>query len=123
MTNCLEQLEGRFSICKLDSLAEICWTDPFLFFSRTDQEISIVCRSDRKPKHCIASEEGFAGIRICGTLDFSLVGILAKIAAVLADAQISVFAVSTYDTDYLFIREESCGMALDALSKASYHIS
>lgn len=114
----LEILRPAFSVCKLADIQTEDLSGEFVFFARTDNEISLVCPSGAAPVRAVAREDGWRAIRVAGALDFSLIGILADITARLAERQISVFAVSTYDTDYLLIKRERLGDAAEALSQA-----
>lgn len=116
----IQPIEGRFTVCQVSDPALIDWTKSFTFAARTDQELSLVCRTADAPEHTIRREDGWRAFRICGPLDFSLVGVLAGIASILAEERISIFAVSTYDTDYVLVREERFGKALDALRSRGY---
>lgn len=118
----LTALPHPFSVCKLNSLADTDLSAEFCFLSKTDEEISLVCPTDRVPPDTAAREDGWRGMRVCGVLDFSLVGILANIATILADAGVSVFAVSTYNTDYILVKNEHLECAVKALSDAGYEI-
>lgn len=116
----LEPLPGDFTVCKP---RDASWQDkPFHFLSRTDGERSLVCPTSDAPEGCIAREDGWRGLRVQGALDFSLVGILARLSNALAEAGVSLFAVSTYDTDYLFVKSESWENALAALRGAGCRI-
>ncbi|MBW8728295.1 MAG: ACT domain-containing protein [Inquilinus limosus] len=79
------------------------WSDPFVTVSRTRDELSVVCPEARVPTEAQA-ERGWRGFKVEGPLDFALTGILARLAAPLAEAGISIFAISTFDTDYLLVR-------------------
>lgn len=116
----LEKLDFDISVCKAATATDICLQTDFLFVGKTDKEISVVCRTEDTPKHTIARDDGWRGFRIRGTLDFSLVGILAKISAILAENDIGIFAVSTYDTDHIFVKKENFSAAIRALSDAGY---
>ena len=74
------------------------------------------------PANVIRRDDGWKGFRIQGILDFSLVGILSKIAALLAENSVPIFAVSPYNTDYVLTKAEHCEKALDALKQAGYTI-
>ncbi len=112
----LEALPGVFTVCKPK---EPVWQDrPFHFLARTDSEFSLVCPTPDAPKACEAREDGWRGLRVAGQLEFSLVGILSRLASALAAAGVSLFAVSTYDTDYLFVKYEAYEKALDTLRGA-----
>lgn len=118
----IEALNGEFAVCRLKSLPDITEHDRFCFLSVTDGEISLVCPSVRIPGSAEKVENGWRGFRISGTLDFSLIGILAKVASLLANEKISIFAVSTYDTDYVFTKSDAFDRALAVLSENGYKI-
>lgn len=90
---------GGLFPCKFES--------EYSFIGKTDEEKSLVCITDEVPANVIQRDDGWKAFRIQGVLDFSLIGILAKIAAALADNGISIFAVSTYNTDYVLMKREN----------------
>ena len=113
----LSVLPGRFSICRLESHATLpAWVLGGTFWSmtRTADELSIVCASDVVPSD-VRAESGWAALRVCGPLDFAQTGIVAELSRCLAAATVSVFVVSTYDTDYLLIPERDLDRAVAAL--------
>jgi hypothetical protein len=87
--------------------------------TRTSEELSVVCRAEAVPPE-VASERGWRAIRVAGTLDFSLTGVLASLAAPLAEANLSIFALSTYDTDYVLVRDDGLERAVAALTAAGH---
>ncbi|MBE5769876.1 MAG: ACT domain-containing protein [Clostridiales bacterium] len=119
----LELLPQKFSVCQIENPGQADLTAPFTFLSRTDEEISLVCESEKAPKDVLKREDGWRGLRIAGPLDFSLIGILAKIAGLLAAQKISIFALSTYNTDYVLVKEEKLSAALDTLKKSGYTLN
>ena len=118
----LEQLPMPFSVCKVADFSGIDVDQPFCFTGRTDDEKSLVCPTERVPDNTTQREDGWRAFRICGELDFSLIGILAGISGILASNQIGIFAISTYNTDYILTKEENHRRALDALKNAGYTI-
>ena len=118
----LKKLPYSFTICKLTDASDINFKSEFCFFSRTDQEISLVCKTVDTPQNIINREDGWRGFRIEGTLDFSLLGILSKISTILAENKIGIFVVSTYNTDYVFVKDNSYEKAMNILSDAGYTI-
>ena len=118
----LEQLSPRFSVCKVKDFAGTDLTQPFCFTGTTDEENSLVCPESLVPDNTLERDDGWRGIRIIGQLDFSLIGILARISGVLASDGIGIFAVSTYNTDYIFTKEENFDKALKALKGAGYEV-
>lgn len=116
----LQFLQGTYAVCKIAKAAPVDWNQPFVSVTATGEEVSLVCREEDMPADCIAAETGWKAFRIEGQLDFSLVGILAEIARILAEEKISIFAVSTYDTDTIFIKAEHAEQAAAALAKEGY---
>ena len=116
----LKIIDTDFSICKITDLSAVNLDDPFIFIAKTDEEISLVCSTEDVPKSVIEQNDGWKAIRIEGALDFSLIGILAKITTLLADHSISVFVVSTFNTDYILVKEEKLQQAIIALEGAGY---
>lgn len=119
----LKVLPQELTICKAGEVpADILDLD-VVFFARTDEEVSIVCETKDVPELTIEREDGWRALRIEGMLDFSLVGILSKLSAVLAAAGIGIFAVSTYNTDYVLVKGEDLADAIDALTAAGYEMT
>ena len=118
----LQVLPGAFTVCKVAGMEGVDIAAPFCFTARTDGEWSLTCETERVPPHTVAREDGWRMLRIIGTLDFSLVGILAAVSAVLAEAKVGIFAVSTYDTDYILMKADRLSEGLDALRRAGYTI-
>ena len=118
----LEVLPRRFSVCRLKDHAGISADAQFLFFAKTDEEFSLVCPEDSVPDAVEIRDDGWRTFRIRGILDFSLIGILAGISSVLADAGVGIFAVTTYNTDYILVKEENLTKAAVALESAGYRV-
>jgi len=97
----------------------IDWSDPFVTVSRTRDELSVVCPEARLPPGFEEAERGWRGFKVEGPLDFALTGILARLAAPLAEAGISIFAISTFDTDYLLVRSGDLAAATTVLQQAN----
>ena len=118
----LEILDGSFTIYRLSSKDEIpphIYQSKFFSITKTEDELSIVCSSSIHVDS-ERSEPGWSGIKVIGPLDFSLTGILADISDVLAIAKISIFAISTFDTDYILLKTEKLQAARNALQQAEY---
>ena len=116
----IRELNYKLTICKLKSINDIDISKEFYFIGKTDEEISLVCRTEDVPENTVERDDGWKGFRIQGVLDFSLVGILSKLSGILADNGIGIFAVSTYNTDYILVKEENYSKALTALTNAGY---
>ena len=118
----LQVLRERFTVCKLDHFKKADLSVPFCFLSHTDEECSLVCPTAVVPAETLAREDGWKAFRVEGELDFGLVGILSAITSLLAEKKIPVFAVSTYNTDYVFLKEDKLPTALWILSQNGYQI-
>lgn len=118
----LQQLQRDFSVCKVESAATVDLTKSFTFLSVTDDEISLVCETKNVPSNTTNIEHGWRGLKISGVLDFGLIGILAKITALLAAQEISVFVVSTFNTDYILIKAGNYERAVRILCENGYSI-
>ncbi len=116
----LRLMAGRFAICRLAADAEV----PARFFSvtRTADELSLVCLEEDAPEGA-RGEGGWRAMQVAGPLDFSLTGVLAGIASPLADAGVSIFAVSTFDTDYVLVKEDAMVRAVEALRAHGHEVS
>jgi hypothetical protein len=82
-----------------------------------------VCKTEDTPPGTIERDDGWRGFRIQGVLDFSLIGILSKLSGILAKHNIGIFAVSTYNTDYILVKEENYERALSVLEAEGYRIA
>lgn len=118
----LRKLPYKLTVCKITNIAEIDTNKDFYFIGKTDEEISLVCVTEEAPTNTIEREDGWRGFRIQGVLDFSLIGILSKISGILAENRIGIFAISTFNTDYILVKEEGFERALDVLHKNGYVI-
>ena len=118
----LKKLEHSLTVCKVRDMSEIDTTAEFYFIGKTDEELSLVCKTEDAPVDTIERDDGWQGFRIQGTLDFSLIGILSKLSGILADHKIGIFAVSTYNTDYILVKEENFNRALKALASEGYTV-
>ncbi len=119
----LTLLPKAFSVCKLRVMPELCRFDGFFALAGTGSEISLVCEEAKTPEEAVLTESGWRALEVAGPLVFGLTGILAGISSALAKAGVSIFAVSTYDTDYVLVKEEKLEKAAAALSGAGYEIA
>ena len=121
----LKRISADFSICKLTApvdLEKLAKGSGFWFLAKTDEELSLACETPQVPENTGEREDGFLAFRIEGVLDFSLIGILSKISTVLADHGIGIFAVSTFNTDYILVKKENYEKALKHLADAGYTV-
>jgi hypothetical protein len=120
----LSLLAGHMSVCRLNPAAEIpnwAMKSGFLSITRTDDELSVVCPEEAVPEDA-RSEGGWRVLRLEGPFEFSEVGVLASVVGPLAEADVSVFAVSTYDTDYVLVKEEQLEAAAAALRARGHEV-
>lgn len=118
----LKKLDYAFTVCKAASISDLDLKKDFFFIGKTDEELSLVCLTEDTPEHTTEREDGWKGFRIQGVLDFSLIGILSKLSGILAEQGIGIFAVSTYNTDYILVKDENYDRAMDALEQAGYTV-
>ncbi|MBR5079298.1 MAG: ACT domain-containing protein [Victivallales bacterium] len=118
----MDALGQEFSICKVADYTQINLESPFVFTGSTDEEKSLVCPTELVPQNTVERDDGWKALRIIGMLDFSLVGILARISNILAENSIGIFAVSTFNTDYIFVKRFNFDKAIKALEDAGFII-
>ncbi len=118
----IKAIKGEFSVCKVRDLSKVDLESEFCFIGKTDEETSLVCLTECVPDNCTHREDGWKAMRIQGELDFSLVGILSRIAGLMAENSIGIFAVSTYNTDYILVKRENFQRALNVLSDKGYDV-
>lgn len=118
----IKKIDQDFSVCKVVDYSLVNLNAEYSFIGKTDEEKSLVCITSDVPANVIERDDGWKGFRIQGILDFSLIGILSKIAEILAENSISIFAISTYNTDYVLIKKENYQKALDILEHSGYEI-
>ena len=118
----IEKLPYNLTVCKVNKITDIDTNAGFFFIGKTNEELSLVCKTEDTPLETVEREDGWKGFRICGVLDFSLIGILSKISGILAENKIGIFAVSTYNTDYILVKEDNFEKAMVALAAACYEI-
>ncbi|MEA4853511.1 MAG: ACT domain-containing protein [Christensenella sp.] len=114
--------QGVYAVGLLDHIPQHLPKTGFCSISVGEDEVSLVCREESMPEYSSHIQRGYRLFRIQGTLDFSLIGVIAKISAVLAKEKIPLFCVSTYRTDYFLVEEIYLQRALAALQNAGYRI-
>lgn len=120
----MKLLDGKYGVCRLSTDEAVpSWAFKGEFFSitKTEDELSIVCLEENISEK-IKSEKGWRVLKVEGPLDFSLVGILSKISGLMAKNDISIFAISTYDTDYILIKDENIKKAIEVLNEDYYNV-
>ena len=119
----LKKLPDTFTVSKVEKVTDIDMNSDIYFIGKTDEELSLVCRTEDVPENTVERDDGWRGFRIEGVLDFSLIGILSKLSTILAENQIGIFAVSTYNTDYILVKAENFDRALNVLAAAGYEVT
>ena len=121
----LELLPAEYLICRLPAEAPFpVWArgENLLALIRTADELSVVCEGTDGFPDDVRVEDDWRALKVRGPLDFSLVGVLADLAGALAQADVSIFALSTFDTDYLLVKSADLPTAIDALNQAGHQI-
>jgi hypothetical protein len=123
----LVSLDGLFAVCRLTAETPLpAWAagvpaGSFVSVTRTADELSIVCRQELVPDD-IRCERGWRALRVAGTLDFTLVGVLASLLVPLAEAGVAVFVMSTFDTDYLLVKEDRLDAAVEVVRREGHSV-
>ncbi len=111
------------SVCRLRDVGGIDVSSEFFFLARTPDEVSLVCLTEDVPIEAEKAEHGWGMFRVEGELDFALIGVLSRLTAVLADKGISVFAASTFNTDYILVKKHQLDLARASLAEAGYEVA
>jgi hypothetical protein len=122
----LSLMEARYVVCRFGSRATIpAWADGegLVSITRTQDELSIICPESRLPREVNGKAElGWRCLRLHGPFDFAAVGILASVAQPIAEEGVGIFALSTFDTDYVLVKEHELGHAVAALRRAGHTV-
>lgn len=118
----IKKIRHDFSVCKVVDYSLVDFSKEFMFAGKTDEEASLVCLTSDVPANATKREDGWKAFRIQGILDFSLIGILSAISGILAENEIGIFAISTFNTDYILTKAENFQRAIDVLAYAGYVI-
>lgn len=118
----IQPLEEVFSVCKVEDYSGVEVGQKYCFTGCTDEENSLVCPLKNVPDNTTERDDGWRCFRIKGVLDFSLIGILARISKIMASNGIGIFAISTFNTDYILVKEKNYKNALSYLKSSGYKI-
>ena len=118
----IKRMDYDFTICKVTDYSLVKRNTEYCFIGKTEDENSLVCFTRDVPQNVIKRDDGWKVFRIQGILDFSLIGILSGIAGILAKESISVFAVSTFNTDYMFVKNRNYEKTMEILKQNGYII-
>ena len=119
----LKVIDTEFSVCKVEDYSQVDLNEELVFAGHTDEELSLVCPTSLVPDNTTECNDGWKAFRIEGVLDFSLVGILSRISTCLADNSIGIFAISTFNTDYILVKDGDFEKAIEVLELAGYTIT
>ena len=119
----LHTMRGRYAIARLDASATVpSWPrGDLVSVTRTPDELSIVCSEDAVPQD-VRAERGWRCLAVEGPIPFEMTGVAASLTNALAEARISVFVLSTFDTDYVLVKDDTFGRACDALRAAGHEV-
>lgn len=118
----IKPITEEFAVCQVEDYSQVNLENPFVFTGATDDEKSLVCPLALVPENALSVDKTWSAFRIEGVLDFSLIGILSKMSSLLAENHIGIFAISTYNTDYILTKTTDFQSALRVLEKAGYTI-
>ncbi len=118
----IKRIECDFSVCKVADYSQVDMESGYCFIGKADEENSLVCMTDDVPDNAVKCDHGWKAVRLEGILDFSLIGILSQISMLLAENKIGIFAISTYNTDYILTKKENFDKAVNVLSGAGYEV-
>jgi len=118
----IKAIDKDFSVCKVLDYSKVNFDSEYVFLGKTPFEYSLVCETTEVPLNSTAVENNWKMIKIEGVLDFSLVGIIANISSLLSKNEISVFTISTYNTDYILVKKNNFSLALKILSDNGYDV-
>ena len=118
----IKPITEEFAVCQVEDYSQVNLENPFVFTGATDDEKSLVCPIALVPENALTVDKTWSAFRIEGVLDFSLIGLLSKISSLLAENNIGIFAISTYNTDYILTKTTDFQSALRVLEEAGYQI-
>ena len=118
----IKKIYQDFSICQVEDYSLVNLDSEYSFIAKTEEERSLVCITKEVPSNVIRRDDGWKAFCVQVVLDFSLIGILSEISTILAEHGISIFAVSTYNTDYILIKDTNYEKALEVLKYSGYEI-
>ncbi len=119
----IKKIKHDFSVCKVADYSMVDLSAEYIFIGKTDEEKSLVCPTCDVPSNVTERDDNWKAFRIQGILDFSLVGVLSKISGILAENEIGIFAISTFNTDYILTKKENYQKAIEVLRTAGYKIA
>ena len=119
----LKVIDAEFSVCKVEDYTQVDLNEEFVFAGHTDEELSLMCPTSLVPDNTTERNDGWKAFRIEGVLDFSLIGILSRLSTCLTDNGIGLFAISTFNTDYILTKDSDFNKAIEMLEQTGYTIT
>ncbi len=119
----LKVIDAEFFVCKVEDYTQVDLNEEFVFAGHTDEELSLMCPTSLVPDNTTERNDGWKAFRIEGVLDFSLIGILSRLSTCLADNGIGIFAISTFNTDYILTKDSDFNKAIEMLEQTGYTIT
>lgn len=119
----LKKYSLDFSVCQIKDFNSVNLNQEFISISKTEDEISLVCETKYVPADVLTVENDWKMLKIKGVLEFGMVGVIAKISDILAAAKISIFVISTYNTDYILVKADMLEQTVQLLTGAGYIIT
>lgn len=119
----IEEIDVSLTVCKVKDYSQVDLSQDFCFIGKTNCENSLVCATDNVPSNTTEREDGWRAFRIVGMLDFSLIEILSKISTILANEKIGIIVISTFNTDYILVKESNFEKSLTILERNDYTIA
>lgn len=117
----IEIINCSFSVCKVKDFSLINFENHYFFIAKTDEENSLVCPTSAIPENVEEISNGWRAFRIKGVLDFSMIGVLSDISTLFAKNNISIFVISTYNTDYILTKSKNFEQAVNLLKNSGYN--
>ena len=118
----LKLLPETFTVCKVEDESQIEFTGTYCFVGKTEDEISLVCPTADVPGFTEAREDGGRRFKIEGELDFSMIGVISHLSSILAAEDLPLFVISTFQTDYIFVKEDDLSKALFVLEEENHKV-
>ena len=119
----LKRLDIDFTVCQTQDLSGVDLSQEYVFVAKTDEELSLVCETSRVPGNAIICEHGWKALRLEGVIDFEEIGVIADISRIISGAAMSLFVISTYNTDYILLKEANYERSITLLETNGYHIT
>jgi len=119
----IKKLDIDFTVCKVSDFSRVDFSRPFIFIAGTDEECSVVCETEYMPSNVTDYEHGWKALRLQGVIDFEEIGVIADISRIISGASMSLFVISTYNTDYVLLKEANFDKSIALLESHGYTLT